>query len=211
MEDATKKKRGRPSLSDRTNGLIDSIAQTDFHGRTPRTHANIFYEIAGSTFVIEHKEDIPNADLLAWENETPRAELHNVAKAVLEQLGRMLEQDSFDEETVLIVARYASSMIKGGYTVKQTASWIKKGRKEKCFKEADLWEAATNISLTYAEIALATKSFEILRGLLAGASLEKERGEASEATQYLEKQSIDTNAIIPEVLKLQFKLESKLP
>lgn len=209
MEDATKKRRGRPSLFERTNGFIDFIAQTDTRNRTARTHANMYYATAGSSFVIGHSADIPNARLLAWSTETP-AELHQEAVAVLEQIGRMAEAE-YSEEDLLILCQYAAQMLKAGYTVKQTANFLRRGRKEGFNSGANFLEAATNISLTYAEIAYAAKYMEILRSIVDLMEQEEKANRRSVITERFGKYFAEYEVNRNMLRQIQAKFDAKLP
>lgn len=168
MEDATeKRKRGRPSVMERSEGtmVVDSIAQSDTRNQTHRTHTNQAYVYAGSYFVGEHYAEISHADALVYQS----GDIYlpqKTRQAVLEQIGRAAEQDHFGEEDILALSIYAAAMINGGYTVKQAANWLRKVRKEGFTGNPTIWEAATDISLTYKEMALTGKYLEILRDIL---------------------------------------------
>ena len=206
MGDAPKRKRGRPTINELTDGVVKDIANLDANQKTTRTYINQYYTAAGFNFIGEHREEIQNADLIV---EKVPLGLDLKAAAVSEQIGRMLEQDYQSEEETLATAQIAAAMLKAGYTVKQTASWIRKCRTEG-FEKPEIMEAATEIHLTYEEIAIASNCFEILRDLLAAYMVDRTQGKTTELTQYVEKHNLDTIAAIRELLNLEHKFNAKL-
>ena len=207
MEDATKNKRGRPSLdSTIANGFIAEIAAFDQGQKTARSYQNQYYEVCGNNFILQNQDSIPFSNLIVYQTEQGQ---YNKARAVSEQIGRMTEA-GYSEDDLLILCQYAAQMLKAGYTVKQTANFLRRGKKEGFTNGVDFLEAATNISLSYKEIALAAKYFEILRALLNLIEQEKQLGRKSAIVERCEKFSIDYEEDAAALLKLQKVFDAKL-
>ena len=183
MEAATeKKKRGRPSIDERTGDtLVKFIAATDAHNNTHRTHANRAYMTAGMTFVAEHRNDIPHHDTLI----KPYGDSYVNQKTgigVLEQLGRMIEQDGYTEADVLHIAVIAADALHKGLKVKEVEQFIRRGRTKGIWK----WEAASyNPELTKNEIAGIIAYLKMMQGIYADRSEDAE--EPTQLLGYIEK------------------------
>lgn len=125
MEAATKKKRGRPTV-EKIQDLEDIMAFIQNDGKSKRTHTNTLYETAGSNFILHHADQIKNSKLLANRNDE-RHELRT-AHAVCEQIGRMVLQDHYSDQDVLLISKTAADLLSNGYTIKQVSEYIRCGR-----------------------------------------------------------------------------------
>lgn len=208
MEDATKNKRGRPSLdSTIANGFIEEIAAFDQGQKTARSYQNQYYEVCGNSFILQNQDSIPFSNLIVYQTEQGQ---HNKASAVSEQIGRMTEA-GYSEDDLLILCQYAAQMLKAGYTVKQTANFLRRGRKEGFTNGVDFLEAATNISLTYAEIAYAAKYMEILRSIVDLMEQEEKANRRSVITERFGKCFAEYEANRNMLRQIQAKFDAKLP
>ena len=55
MGDAPKRKRGRPTINELTDGVVKDIANLDANQKTTRTYINQYYTAAGFNFIGEHR------------------------------------------------------------------------------------------------------------------------------------------------------------
>ena len=129
MEAATKKGRPQIAQTGRDFGILDDIRKS-WPGISERAAQNKMYQIIGSSYVIEHRESIPHAERISFDDE-PNHSRYIPAQGVAEQLGRMIAQDEIPEDGNLIfsVAVKAAEMLHQGETVKTVEHWIREGRK----------------------------------------------------------------------------------
>lgn len=109
-------------------GIVELIANTDTRDLTHRSHVNTFYRTAAANFIGEHFSELPQAGKLV----RPVKGSYIPCKtglSVLEQLGRMIEQDGYSEQDVLLISDLASRMLDRGFTVKEVERYIRLGRK----------------------------------------------------------------------------------
>lgn len=123
-------KRGRPTVAAQhmDEDFANFIASTS-KDKTTRTQAAIFYRAAVYGLLSEAASDIPYLDgifCIVEQDGMPGVKQKN---EIIEQLGRMLEQDGFSESDVLTVAKIAAEAYHNGYTVKQIKAYILNGRK----------------------------------------------------------------------------------
>lgn len=211
MGETTKKKRGRPTVMERSEGtvIVDIIAQNDYRNQTHRTHTNQAYVYAGSYFIGEHYTEIPHADTLVYQSDNiylPK----KTRQAVLEQIGRAIEQDHYRDEDILALSIYATSMINRGYTVKQAANWLRKVRKEGFKDDPKILEAATNISITYGELAILAYFLDILEGVLEFAEQETLANRKSLITEMrIDPHNLDYEKALKRLRDIRKKLNSR--
>mgnify|MGYP007101933823 CR=1 FL=1 len=133
MEAATeKKRRGRPSIDEHSDGIVKAISDSDTQDQTHRAHVNKYYETAGSIFVGHRRDDIPHYDTLIQpyrDSFVPK----KTGRGVLEQLGRMIEQDGYRDTDVLHIAIIAADALHQGLRVKEVERFIRRGRTK------DIW------------------------------------------------------------------------
>lgn len=123
-------KRGRPTAAARhvDEDFANYIASTN-KDKTTRTQAAIFYRTAVSGPLSEAASEIPYLDGIFCIVEKDGVPGVKEKGEIIEQLGRMLEQDGFSESDVLTVAKIAAEAYHNGYTVKQIKAYILNGRK----------------------------------------------------------------------------------
>ena len=128
MEAASeKKKRGRPSIDEQHDGFVQFLANTDTRNMSHRAHVNLFYRTSGVSFVTDHRDSIPHHDTLIQPYKDSYIQ-KKVGVGVLEQLGRMIEQDRYAESDVLQIAVIASDALYKGLKAKEVEQYIRRGR-----------------------------------------------------------------------------------
>ena len=119
LEVATeKRKRGRPSID---------IGVTSCLGGTRRTQVNAKYMFEAVSLISEAASEIPDNHLLWYsDDKTQRAAGKH---GILEQIGRMWLQDHMTYASCVLVANYAISALKAGYTSREIEYAIRRIRK----------------------------------------------------------------------------------
>ena len=107
----TKNRRGRPKI------FFDGLYSIYFD-KEKRTAQNMYY-VGEAVKVLGIKQDNP-----FWI--TSRGNFKN--QGILEQIGRMYDQDGYTEEQCKSVAETAVHLKNNGYKVKAIESWIRNGR-----------------------------------------------------------------------------------
>lgn len=122
--------RGRPTAAAAHAGqeMSDSIKQ-EFKDKSTRTQAAHYYSIAVFPLLSEAASEIPFLDGIFCIDEENGIGALKQKDEIIEQLGRMIEQDGYSEADVLKVARIAAKAYHDGYTVKQIKAYILNGRK----------------------------------------------------------------------------------
>ena len=123
--------RGRPTAA-KAHGneeLSDFIKQTS-RDKTTRTQAAHFYCSAAYSLLekSEAASDIPYLEgifKLVYDDGIPGVKEKS---EIVEQLGRMLEQDGYSEEDVKQIATIAAKAYHDGHTVKEIKAYILHGR-----------------------------------------------------------------------------------
>lgn len=118
-----KRKRGRPTVS-AAHGMADFEYLPD---ATKRTQASHFY-CAAVFGILEAASDIPHLDgIFAITKSNGMPGLKQKTE-IIEQLGRMKEQDGYSDSDVLKIARIAAKAYNDGCTVKEIKAYILRGR-----------------------------------------------------------------------------------
>lgn len=125
-----KRKRGRPSAAVREGA--DELAQfirVSEEGKTTRTQASRFYEASAMVKLSEAASEIPYLDeILFYIDSDGNPHGKKTKRTLIEQIGRMIEQDYCSDELVIAVARIAATAYHEGCTVKQIIAYIQNGR-----------------------------------------------------------------------------------
>lgn len=123
-----KKKRGRPTVYKRDN--MEGIGKNleVFDGHTHRTHVNQYYR-ATVFGILESHSEIPYLEKIFMIGYGPSGSYCLQKDEIIEQLGRMLVQDGYDEETVIEAATLAARFYHNGNTVKEIAAYLRRVRK----------------------------------------------------------------------------------
>ena len=111
MTDA--KRRGRPPIK----------TFTDNPSRSRRVAVNMQYALNASAMITVNAQQIPNHELL-WFSDDQR----KVVKGkwgVLEQLGRMSDQDGLDQDSCISIAGLAAKALKRGHTSREVEQAIR--------------------------------------------------------------------------------------
>lgn len=121
-------KRGRPTASaTHSDEGFAAIIIDMFPGKTKRTYASIYYRSAVYSLLSEAASEIPYLDGIFRLDDAGMA-CYQKAE-IIEQLGRMLEQDGHSPDDVLYFARLAAQHYHNGYTVKEIKAWLLQIRK----------------------------------------------------------------------------------
>lgn len=121
-------KRGRPTAAETHLDESFAAAIADmFPGKTKRTHATIYYQSAVYPLLSEAASEIPHLDGIFRHDDTGMACYQK--GEIIEQLGRMLEQDGHSPDDVLYFAQLAAQHYHDGYTVKEIKAWLLEVRK----------------------------------------------------------------------------------
>ena len=110
------KKRERPPIS----------TFTDNPDRSRRTAVNLQYAINATVMITRNSDRIPNHELLWFTDDEKKT-----AKGkwgVLEQLGRMIDQDMFGLESCIYVAQLSAQALKAGHKAKEVELAIRRIR-----------------------------------------------------------------------------------
>ena len=94
--------------------------------RTHRTHISEYYR--GAVFgLLEDNSDIPYLEkIFRIDNSRPACYQKG---EIIEQLGRMLVQDGYSEDSVIEAATIAAKLYRMGYTVKEIKAYLIRVRK----------------------------------------------------------------------------------
>ena len=119
-------KRGRKDLFTK-NGCLQIKALYMDEEITSRTMQARYYQSSAQYLISEAASEYPILEkLFRLDKEKQRS----VQKPeILEQLGRMLEQDGYSRQDVITIARVSAQMLADGWTVKAIKSYITEGRK----------------------------------------------------------------------------------
>ena len=121
-----KKRRGRPTVYQRDHREdMKAICESDID-RTHRTHISEYYR--GAVFgLLEDNSDIPYLEkIFRIDNSRPACYQKG---EIIEQLGRMLVQDGYSEDSVIEAATIAAKLYRMGYTVKEIKAYLIRVRK----------------------------------------------------------------------------------
>ena len=111
-----KAKRGRPRIKTIPTGF----------NMSRRREVNTMYMYSAVGLISEAAAEIPNQELLWYaDDETKTARGKN---GVLEQIGRMLEQDHYSEEDCIYIANLAAQASASGYTSREIENAIRRIR-----------------------------------------------------------------------------------
>lgn len=158
MEDATKKRRGRPTVLSRQfdkqgEAEMQTCYKDLFSYDSKRSYTNLHYHIEGDSIAKE----------FLGEEETRTTFYTKTGNfkgaAILEQIGRMSIQDGYSRESCKEILQTAIKAMKDGYSIKFIEKWIRHGRTTGRFEKI---EAASNISFTDQEIVDAYKYLDLL-------------------------------------------------
>jgi hypothetical protein len=119
-------KRGRPTVAQREGYADIGEVISNSSLKTKRQQANEFYITAMFTVLnSESASDIPYIDGI-WKIVTVNG-YHAVKQksSIIEQLGRMLIQDGYQEDIVLEYVRKSAEYYHEGYTVKEISYWLR--------------------------------------------------------------------------------------
>jgi len=120
-----KRGRGRPSVWVKAFGHEN---KDDFLAdKTKRTQAANFYRASVYALLSEAASDIPYLDCIFKVDKAKAACIQKCE--IIEQLGRMREQDGYSDKDVLTIASIAAEAYHDGATVKQIKQYILLGRK----------------------------------------------------------------------------------
>lgn len=122
------RRRGRPTAA--AQHLSEDFSQSLVYqnpDKTSRTRAAIYYRCAAGYVLSEAASDIPYLDGIYYRSDTEM--ILRQKGEIIEQLGRMLQQDGYRKEDVIEAARIAARAYHDGCTVKQIKAWIMKVRK----------------------------------------------------------------------------------
>ena len=107
-KNVSKRRRGRPKID---TYLVDPI------GLSRRASVNMKYMYDGVGLLSEAASEIPDSELLWYSDEATHTA--DGRSGILEQLGRMVEQDHIDPDDCVFLANYAIDAVKHGYTTRQ--------------------------------------------------------------------------------------------
>lgn len=121
-------KRGRPTVAATYIGEdFSQFIKTTRPGKTTRTYAAEYYRSVVYSLLSEAASDIPYLDGI-FHCDDGKRELRQKGE-IIEQLGRMLEQDGHSPEDILYFATLAAQHYHDGYTVKEIKAWLLEVRK----------------------------------------------------------------------------------
>jgi len=119
-----KRGRGRPSVYMKVFGHEDK--DRFFEYQTKRAQAAHVYAASVFGLLSEAASDIPYLDCIF---KVDKAKAACIQKGeIIEQLGRMREQDGYSDRDILTIARIAAKAYHDGVTVKQIKQYILLGR-----------------------------------------------------------------------------------
>ena len=121
--------RGRPTAATQhMDKKFSDMIRNMSPDRTTRNHATQFYCGAVYALLSEAASDIPYLDGIFSVTGTGLMEKVKEKTEIIEQLGRILEQDGYGDEDVLWVAKWAAKAYHDGLTVKEIKGIISKQR-----------------------------------------------------------------------------------
>ena len=104
---------------------MKAICESDID-RTHRTHISEYYR--GAVFgLLEDNSDIPYLEKI-FRIDNSRPACYQKCE-IIEQLGRMLVQDGYSEDSVIEAATIAAKLYRMGYTVKEIKAYLIRVRK----------------------------------------------------------------------------------
>ena len=119
-------KRGRKDLFTK-NGRLQVRAIYEDEEVTPRTLQARYYHTSAQWLISEAASEYPILEKLFH---LDRKNQRIVQKPeILEQLGRMLEQDGYSRQDVITIARASAELLADGWTVKAIKGYITEGRR----------------------------------------------------------------------------------
>ena len=180
MEDATKKKRGRPTAFERTfgdNSLKAAYKSMGSNYDSDRAYTNDLYSTEGHSIATDHlgKEKVRAIFFTKAGNYK--------GKAILEQIGRMSLQNGYDRETCEAVLDAAVKAMEQGLTIRHIERWIRHGRTTGNFEPL---EAASYIYFTDQEAVDAYEYLCLLEELLDSAPVKDRIADAAKAAEIVE-------------------------
>lgn len=130
MTPKNKRKRGRPTAAAAHAGqdFADDMKRY-FSDKTTRTQAAHFYSSAAYPLLSEAASEIPYLDGIFCIFKSNGIDALKQKEEIIEQLGRMIEQDGYSDNDVLKVASIAAKAYHDGYKVKEIKAYILHGRK----------------------------------------------------------------------------------
>lgn len=125
-------KRGRKDVYAKYN--MDNLRVPGYIGLdiSNRTKQARFYQMIAARIMDEHQDEHPELKRIYFHDKKLKKD-HSKPE-LLEQIGRMYVQDSFDEDSCIKAACLAAQALNAGYTVKEVKGFFTRGRK------TDEWE-----------------------------------------------------------------------
>ncbi len=107
---------------------MSDIIKQIYNDKSTRTQAAHYYSSAAYPLLSEAASEIPFLDgIFCIYTENGRGACKQKIE-IIEQLGRMREQDGYSDADVLKIARIAAKAYHDGYTVKHIKAYILRGR-----------------------------------------------------------------------------------
>lgn len=121
-------KRGRPTVAASHAGkeMEDTIKHL-YQEQTTRSHAAHFY-CSAVYGILEAASDIPYLDEIFCKTVINGIDGIKEKSEIIEQLGRMREQDGYSDSDILKIARIAAKAYHEGCTAKEIKAYILRGR-----------------------------------------------------------------------------------
>ena len=118
-------KRGRKDVFTQ-NGCVMLKKLFEGDGNTKRTLQARYYQVCVQGLLTEAASEFPILKRIFFLDKVNQTIVWK--REILEQLGRMLNQDGYPREDVITVARAAAEMLADGWQVKTIKRYILKGR-----------------------------------------------------------------------------------
>lgn len=119
-------KRGRKDVFTQSGCMgLKKLFEND--GNTKRTLQARYYQVCAQGVITEAASEFPILNKIFYLDKDSQTIVWK--REILEQLGRMLNQDGYPREDVITVARIAAEMLADGWQVKAIKRYILNGRK----------------------------------------------------------------------------------